>query len=117
MPQLRGTVYGARDLCRATRASPRRRRQWYGRRSRLLVFHSGAHVRAAACPRVRSAGSHAVCKIDANAYDKFQIAGPTAEVLTTPPRRGAALGVRGAPIIAATRAHSKQRLHIKALRG
>ena len=62
-----GAVYGARGLCHATRASPRRRHKWYWRRSRVLVFHSSARVRAAACPRVRSAGSHAVCKIDANA--------------------------------------------------
>jgi hypothetical protein len=69
-------------------------------------------VQAAACPRMRSAGSHVLCKIDANAYE-IPNSGAYGGSLTTPPRRGAALGVRGVPIIVATRAHSKQSLHMK----
>ncbi len=78
---------------RCARPSPRHAcehaaaRQLYWRRSRVLVLHSGAHVQAAACPRMRSVGSHAVCKKDANAYYEVFSPMPVAASTLTGRRR------------------------------
>jgi len=69
-----GAVYGAAAPSRARRACEHTAaRPWYGRRSRVLVLGTGAHVQAADGPRMRSAGSHAVYKNTASVTDGIRV--------------------------------------------